>query len=163
MLCAGCAQKREITALDLIGKPFSCKVDITVLNTGFSGKLTKADSENMSLTLSEPKLLSGLTFIKSGSNVGVSMFGLTVSINADNAPSASAADILFDIFSEGGDYDVEVRDEDIQLRRFTDYDTITVQFDKNMLVPFRLHTKNSGVEMLFSEYTLLEDGDVSDK
>ena len=124
-----------------------------MLTAEFSGTLKKVDKDNISFTLSEPALMNGLTFIKSGDSVGVSMFGLTVSIDADKAPSASAADILFDIFSEGGDYNVEVRDDEILLRRFTDYDTITVQFDKKTLVPFRLHTKNSGVEMIFSQYS----------
>ena len=150
----GCAPAHTVTALDLIGKPFTCKTDITVLTAKFSGILEKTDKDNISLELTEPALMSGLTFKKNGDSIGVSMFGLTVSLDSAGTPSASAADILFDIFSEGGDCDVEVRDDEILLLCFTDYDTITVEFDKATLVPTRLHTKNSGVEVLFSDFEI---------
>ena len=155
LFSSGCGEKK-VTALDLIGKPFTCRVDISVLTMDFSGEFTKTDGENMSLTLDKPALLTGMKFAKNGDDVSLSVFGLTVSIENAAPESTSAADVLFDIFSGDGDYDVEYGESAIIMRRKTGLDTVIVEFDKGTLVPVRLHTENTDIVMTFSEYKLIE-------
>ncbi len=152
---SGCSSNREITVFDLIGKPFGCTVDISVLGTGFSGEFIKGEDKSMSLTLSEPETLNGLTFGYFEDEISVSMFGLTVSLDTENSPAASAGNILFDLYSGEGKNSVDIADDLIVLTHEAKYENVFVEFDRDTKVPLRLYTEKSGIEMTYSDYRLI--------
>lgn len=158
VLLCGCSPKeKDLTVADLIGRPFGCKMDIYVLGVEFSGEFVKNSNESMSLLLSEPELLNGLTFGYENGQVSASMFGLTVEIDTEGTPSASASETLFDLYSEKGENEIALSETKILLVNTSDRGVSTIEFDRETLMPEKMYNSRSGIEIVYSDYHLLEE------
>lgn len=154
-LCGCSKNEPSVTVLDLISKPFGCNMDILVLNAEFKAEFVKNNDESMSMTLSEPELLSGMTFGYESGEVSVSMFGLTVSIDSADRTSASVSETLFDLYSNEGSNDLAFSDTKILLINTSDRGTSTIEFDKETLTPLKMYNSRRGIEITYSDYHLL--------
>lgn len=156
LFVCGCSkQDNSVTVLDLISKPFGCTMDILVLKAEFKAEFVKNSDESMSMTLSEPELLNGMTFGYEDGDVSVSMFGLTVSIESADKSSASVSEMLFDLYSNKGSNELAFSDTRILLINTSSRGTTTVEFDRETLTPLKMYNSRSGIEITYTDYHLL--------
>lgn len=130
-------------------------MDILVLKAEFKAEFVKNSDESMSMTLSEPELLNGMTFGYEDGDVSVSMFGLTVSIESADKSSASVSEMLFDLYSNKGSNELAFSDTRILLINTSSRGTTTVEFDRETLTPLKMYNSRSGIEITYTDYHLL--------
>ena len=127
-----------------------------VLGADFKAEFVKSHVENMSMTLSEPELLNGMTFSYDSGKISASMFGITVSIESADKSSASVSETLFDLYSNKGRNELVFSDTKVLLINTSDRGVTTVEFDRETLTPLKMYNSRSGIEITYSNYHVLE-------
>lgn len=157
LLCAGCAPKKKTpTVLDLIGKPFACTMTVTAAGHSFVGSFRKESVKVMSFTFSEPALLEGLTFSYDDGDVGLSLGRISASIDVSGLPATSVTDTLFDLYgSDEEANEITLENGLVILRHTGKLDVTVIEFDPITLVPQRLYTEKTDIEIVYSDYELL--------
>ncbi len=154
----GCKPKEKpITAVDLLGKPFTCHMDIAIGKADFAGTFSKKSGTSLSFSMTEPELLSGLLFSYDSGKVGVTVGSVSVSLGTEGLPSSAVTNLLFDLYRDTDEQnEITLKEDTVLLRHTGTLDVTVVEFDKATLVPRRLYTEKSDVEIQYSDYRLTD-------
>ena len=84
-----CRKEKEPEAPPPTVTGFSCNAAGTYRGEGVAGTLTRTAAGLLTVTLSKPDTLSGLTMEWNGTDVNLKLMGLSFSVNPDTVPEAA--------------------------------------------------------------------------
>ena len=95
--CAGCSGGgNDNTVQEPVGTGFECDVDLTYKDMDIQGHLTRLSAGTLTLDITSPKSLEGMTMQWDGETISIKMYGLSFGIDPADIPETALGKSLLD-------------------------------------------------------------------